>query len=251
MNASKGLAPLSKFLMMLFFIGATYAVSDDLLIVGLILSQLAIALVTGQWRLYRATLLALAFAGLTLTLFQVFDIRQGRVVFAIIPSLGFGQMTDVGLLVSLKMVLRMISSVGSIPLMLGLTPSTQLMSLIAGSFRLPVAATCMLTTALRFIPTFGERMRLVLQAEASRGYHADTRNPLLKVGMAIRLSFPLLLTCVRDVDKLALSLEVRGFDPASKVRPQSISLRRPDYLTMAFFLLFCLCFVAAQYLLLA
>jgi energy-coupling factor transport system permease protein len=77
----------------------------------------------------------------------------------------------------------------------------------------PPAYTCVLITALRFIPTFGERMGKVLEAEACRGYRADTANPFRKIGMILRLSLPLLVTCVRDVDSLALSLEARGFSP--------------------------------------
>jgi energy-coupling factor transport system permease protein len=244
-NFVKNLAPLTKFLVMLVFIACAYLVNDYLFIVGLIAAQGIIAIITKQGRMYRATFLTLVVAALTLTLFQIFGIHEGRVVFTLIPPLHVGAVTDVGLIASLRMSLRMIASVGAIPLMLALTPSTQVVSLVSGTFRLPGAYTCMLVTALRFIPTFGERMKLVLQAEAARGYRADTANPFRKFGMVLRLSLPLLVTCARDVDNLSLSLEVRGFDPRSKVRPEAQSLRRADWAMLSVFVAAASAFVLA------
>ncbi|MFQ3621862.1 MAG: energy-coupling factor transporter transmembrane component T, partial [Spirochaetales bacterium] len=201
-----------------------------LFLIGL---EATVAWLSGVGRVYRNTLLALLVGAFTLTLFQIFGISEGKVVFFLIPWLQWGKVTDQGLYVSLIMSLRMIASVGSIPLMVVLTPATQMVSLISGTFRLPPAYTCVLITALRFVPTFAERMSLVMQAEASRGYRADTANPFRKMGMILRMSLPLLVTCVRDVDALALSLESRGFTAQGNGRrPASIPLSWNEAFTL-------------------
>ncbi len=81
---------------------------------------------------------------------------------------------------SLLMSLRMVASVGVIPLAVALTPSTQIVSLVSGTFRLSPAYTCVLITALRFIPTFGERMGKVLEAEACRATAPTPPTPSVK-----------------------------------------------------------------------
>jgi len=232
-------SPLTKFLLMFIVIACAYLTDDPIVIAGLIVLQGIVAWSGGVGKVYRTTLLALSVGAITLTLFQIFSISEGSTVFTIIPPLGFGRVTDKGLQMSLLMSLRMVSSVGVIPLVVALTPSTQIVSLVSGTFRLSPAYTCVLITALRFIPTFGERMGKVLEAEACRGYRADTANLFRKIGMILRLSLPLLVTCVRDVDSLALSLEARGFSPDSKTRPAAI---KPDGFELA--VLGCVVFAA-------
>lgn len=228
----RAMAPALKFAAMLGFIAATYLVRDLRSVLLLIALQAVIAVLSGVFRAYRITLTALLFAAFTLCLFQIFTINEGQVVFYLFPFWKLGMVTDVGLRECLLLCARMMSSVGVIPLLLAMTSQTQIVSLISGTFRLPSAYTIMLVTALRFIPTFGERMRLVMQAEASRGYHADSRNPLAKVGMVMRMSLPLLVSCARDVDTLALSIETRGFDPRTKLRPQVVRPIMGDYLLL-------------------
>jgi energy-coupling factor transport system permease protein len=233
MKQPRDMAPIAKFAAMAGFIAASYLTEDLRLILALIGLQAAIAVAGGAGRAYRVTLATLLVGALTLCLFQIFTISEGRIVFYLFPFWKAGAVTDVGLSACLLMSARMVSSVGSIPLMLSLTGQTQVVSLVSGSFRLPPAYTIMLVTALRFIPTFGERMRAVLQAEASRGYHADSGNPFGKMGMVLRMSLPLLVSCARDVDTLAISIESRGFDPRSKARPRPIAPDAADIALMS------------------
>lgn len=224
------MAPLLKFLAMLAFIATSYLVRDLRLIGLIIVFEGCIAACSGVFRAYRITLAALLVGAFTLCLIQIFTIHEGTVLFYAVPFTHFGAITDTGLRSCLLLALRMIASVASIPLMLSLTSQTQLVSLISGNFHLPGAYSVMLITALRFIPTFGERMHLVLQAEASRGYRADTGNPFRRVGMILKLSLPLLISCARDVDNLALSIETRGFSPRSNIRPRTITAVPGDML---------------------
>jgi energy-coupling factor transport system permease protein len=248
MKFVKELAPFTKFIIMLSIIGCAYSTDSVPAMAVFIVMQAVVAMVSGAGRTYLKIFLALFAGAITLTLFQIFYIKDGNVVFTIIPPLDWGKVTDQGLYESLVLSVRMIASIGSIPLMIALTPATQIVSLISGTFRLSPAYTCMLVTALRFIPTFRERMRMVLQAEASRGYRADTANPFRKIGMVLRLSLPLLVTCVRDVDSLALSLEARGFTPDSKARPQHIPMKAAEHVMVLASLLALTLFIAARFL---
>ena len=230
----RDMAPVLKFLIMIGLIVTTYLVTDLRLIAFIILFEGLIAAASGVFRAFRITLIALLFGALTLCLFQIFTIYEGTVVFYLFPFWHTGAVTDVGLESCLLLSLRMIASVSSIPLMLSMTSQTQVISLISGNFRLPSAYSIMLITALRFIPTFGDRMRMVLQAEASRGYNTQSGNPLRKIGMVLRLSLPLLISCARDVDTLSLSVETRGFNPRSKIRPRTIAPMPGDFLLTGF-----------------
>lgn len=218
----RAMAPLLKFFVMLGFIAATYLTENLALIALIIAFEGIVALACGVGRMFRITLVTLLFGALTLCLFQIFTVTEGTIAFYLFPFWKAGAITDVGLQSCLVLALRMIASVGSIPLMISLTSQSQIVSLISGDFRLPGAYSIMLVTSLRFIPTFGDRMRMIMQAEASRGYNTESGNPLRKIGMILRLSMPLLVSCVRDVDTLSLSIETRGFDPRSKTRPQRI-----------------------------
>jgi energy-coupling factor transport system permease protein len=244
------MAPILKFFAMLAFIAATYLTENLALIALIIAFEGIIAAATGVFRAFRVTFLALLFGALTLCAFQIFTVTDGVTVFYLFPFWKAGAITDVGLNSCLVLALRMIASVASIPLMLSLTSQSQVVSLISGDFRLPGAYSIMLVTSLRFIPTFGDRMRMVLQAEASRGYNTETGNPFRKIGMILRLSLPLLVSCVRDVDTLSLSIETRGFDPRSKVRPKRIRPEAGDFIPLAIVVLALAAIVAADKILL-
>ena len=242
----RSMAPLLKFFIMLGFIAATYLTENLALIALIIAFEGIVALACGVGRTFRITLVALLFGALTLCLFQIFTITEGTVAFYLFPFWKAGTVTDVGLQSCLVLALRMIASVGSIPLMLSLTSQSQIVSLISGDFRLPGAYSIMLVTSLRFIPTFGDRMRMIVQAEASRGYNTESGNPIRKIGMILRLSMPLLVSCVRDVDTLSLSIETRGFDPRSKTRPQRIAPAPGDIIPLVIALLPLAAIVAAD-----
>lgn len=228
----RDMAPLFKFIAMLGCIATAYLSNSIPMIISVIILEGLIAASTSVFRTFRITLLALLFGALTLCLFQIFTISEGTILFYAIPFVRLGAITDVGLSSCLIMALRMIASVGAIPLMLSLTSQTQVVSLVSGNLRLPGAYAIMLVTALRFIPTFGERMRQVLQAEAARGYNVESGNPFRKIGVILRLSLPLLISCARDVDTLALSIETRGFDPRNTTRPRRIPPTRGDALVL-------------------
>ncbi len=232
----RDMAPLLKFAAMLSCVATAYLARDVRAILLIVLVEGIVAAGFGVFRTFRLTILALLFGAFTLCLFQIFTIHDGTVLFYLIPPLNAGAITDVGLSSCLIMAARMVASVASIPLMLSLTSQTHVVSLVSGNLRLPGAYSIMLVTALRFIPTFGDRMRMVLQAEASRGYNVDSGNPIRKIGMVLRLSLPLLISCARDVDTLALSIETRGFDPRNTARPRTIAATAGDALMLAAFL---------------
>jgi energy-coupling factor transport system permease protein len=87
----------------------------------------------------------------------------------------------------------------------------------------------MFITALRFIPILMDEMGLILQAQMSRGYNSDTRNPLKKLTVIIPLAIPLLVSSIKKTEKTAVSMVVRGFGSGPRSHFKEISMRSADY----------------------
>ena len=87
----------------------------------------------------------------------------------------------------------------------------------------------MFVTALRFIPTFIEEMDQILQAQRSRGYETDTRNPFKKLFIIIPLAVPLLILSVKKAEKMAISMEVRGFGAGPRSQYNRVDMKYMDY----------------------
>jgi energy-coupling factor transport system permease protein len=92
----------------------------------------------------------------------------------------------------------------------------------------------MFTTALRFIPTFIDEMSQIMQAQMSRGYNSDTRNPFKKLIIMIPLAIPLLVSSIKKTEKLAISMEVRGFGSGPRSHYREIKLTSADYTAIIF-----------------
>ena len=67
------------------------------------------------------------------------------------------------------------------------------------------------TTALRFVPVFGQEMNAIMEAQTARGVEYDTKNPIKKLKLMLPLCVPLLISSVGKTDATALAAEQRGF----------------------------------------
>ena len=67
------------------------------------------------------------------------------------------------------------------------------------------------TTALRFVPVFGQEMNAIMEAQTARGVEFDG-GVLKKVRLMMPLCVPLLVSSVRKTNSAAIAAEVRGFD---------------------------------------
>jgi energy-coupling factor transport system permease protein len=63
----------------------------------------------------------------------------------------------------------------------------------------------------------------------SRGYNSDTRNPFKKMVIVIPLAIPLLVSSIKKTEKMAISMEARGFASGPRSSFRRIVMRKMDY----------------------
>jgi energy-coupling factor transport system permease protein len=73
----------------------------------------------------------------------------------------------------------------------------------------PYSFAFILTTAMRYVPLIGQKIRHIIDAQSSRGI--DFRPRLRNVGNFMALLMPLLVQSLVLSDELALAMESRGF----------------------------------------
>jgi energy-coupling factor transport system permease protein len=170
-----------------------------------------------------------------LILRQIFFVDDGNTLFYLIPYYKFGKVTDIGLNMSLVMSFRMVATVSAIPIMMMTTPMTDLVVVLVEKLKIPFKYAFMFITALRFIPTFMSEMEQILQAQMSRGYHSDTKNSFKKIVIVIPLAIPLLVSSIKKTEKMAISMEARGFASGPRSSYRKVVMNYQDYITIFLF----------------
>lgn len=151
------------------------------------------------------------------------------ILLAALPLLKMGKPWIQSLRYSLPMVgLVFLISFFSFDLRVALVISIRLFNLLSVSFiffrtaspeemgaalkkiGVPYKLTFILTTAMRYVPLLGLKIRHIIDAQSSRGI--DLRPRLKNVGNFMALLMPLLAQSFLLSDDLALAMESRGFD---------------------------------------
>lgn len=202
------LNPLIKLLWAFVTCVACFISSSHLFLLGVLLMTILIAGISGVLGRAMGVFKALLVLGLFLMLFQLLFTPHGRVYFYILPGV---PVTDLGLSFSFLLMLKMMAALSPLSLMLMLTPMNELLTAMTHNLRVPYRYAFVVVTALRFIPTFSQEMDQIMQAQRSRGHETDTRNPFKKVRVILPMCIPLLISSVRRVETMAISLETRGF----------------------------------------
>ena len=84
-------------------------------------------------------------------------------------------------------------------------------------FKLPTQVISMtMSLALRFIPTLLEEAERIMMAQKSRGVDYSDGFFKKKIKSISTLIIPLLVSCFKRSDELALAMDARGYDPYSK-----------------------------------
>lgn len=174
----------------------------------------------------------LSLFALLLVLFQIFFVTDGSTLFYVLPFIKAGKVTDLGARMSAVMSLRMLATISTIPILMMTTPMTDIVAVLVEKVRLPFKYAFMFTTALRFIPAFMEQMGQILQAQMSRGYSSDTRNPFKKLMLVVPLAVPLLVSSIKKTESIAISMEVRGFGAGARSHYRSLEVGRKDRIAM-------------------
>lgn len=96
-----------------------------------------------------------------------------------------------------------------------------------------------LVTALRFVPIFEKEAQTIYQAQLMRGVRYDRRNITRLLTLARQFTLPVLVSALRKVDSLAISMEGRSFGRYSKrsyFRPIQFSTN--DWLSVGILVVF-------------
>lgn len=181
-----------------FFFADTYPMLLALLVLTLGLG--AYAGVLSRLMSLLKVLVPVAFMMLVL---QTAFMREGNPVFLWI--------TDQGLITGGKACLRLLGVALPLILILLVTKLNDLANACVEKLHIPYRYAFTFTTALRFVPVFGQEMNAIMEAQTARGVQYDTKNPIKKMQLMLPLCIPLLVSSVGKTDATALAAEQRGF----------------------------------------
>lgn len=197
------LNPVAKLALASGIIIATFLAASYPALVGLLVITLALGAYAGVFsRLASLLKVLLPLAAIMLVLQMIFVQGGERLV---------GFVTSEGLVTGSKACLRLLGVALPLVLVLTVTKLTDLANACAEILHVPYRYAFAFTTALRFVPLFGQEMNAIMEAQTARGVEYDTKNPIKKLQLMLPLCIPLLISSVGKTDATALAAEQRGF----------------------------------------
>ena len=197
------LNPVAKLALASGIIIATFLAASYPALVGLLVITLALGAYAGVFsRLASLLKVLLPLAAIMLVLQMVFVQGGERLV---------GFVTSEGLVTGSKACLRLLGVALPLVLVLTVTKLTDLANACVEILHVPYRYAFAFTTALRFVPLFGQEMNAIMEAQTARGVEYDTKNPIKKLQLMLPLCIPLLISSVGKTDATALAAEQRGF----------------------------------------
>ena len=197
------LNPVAKLALASGIIFATFLAASYPALVGLLVITLALGAYAGVFsRLASLLKVLLPLAAIMLVLQMIFVQGGERLV---------GFVTSEGLVTGSKACLRLLGVALPLLLVLTVTKLTDLANACVEILHVPYRYAFAFTTALRFVPLFGQEMNAIMEAQTARGVEYDTKNPIKKLQLMLPLCIPLLISSVGKTDATALAAEQRGF----------------------------------------
>ena len=197
------LNPVAKLALASGIIIATFLAASYPALVGLLVITLALGAYAGVFsRLASLLKVLLPLAAIMLVLQMIFVQGGERLV---------GFVTSEGLITGSKACLRLLGVALPLVLVLTVTKLTDLANACVEILHVPYRYAFAFTTALRFVPLFGQEMNAIMEAQTARGVEYDTKNPIKKLQLMLPLCIPLLISSVGKTDATALAAEQRGF----------------------------------------
>lgn len=197
------LNPVAKLALESGIIIATFLAASYPALVGLLVITLALGAYAGVFsRLASLLKVLLPLAAIMLVLQMIFVQGGERLV---------GFVTSEGLVTGSKACLRLLGVALPLVLVLTVTKLTDLANACVEILHVPYRYAFAFTTALRFVPLFGQEMNAIMEAQTARGVEYDTKNPIKKLQLMLPLCIPLLISSVGKTDATALAAEQRGF----------------------------------------
>lgn len=197
------LNPVAKLALAAAIILATFFANSFAVLIGLLLLTLAAAVYAKVARQLVGLIKLLVPLALLMLLLQTAVLQSGQVVFL--------WMTTDGLTTGAKACLRLVGVALPLICVLTVTRLTDLANACVEVLHVPYAYAFTFTTALRFVPVFGQEMKAIMEAQTARGVDYDTKNPIRKLQLMLPLCVPLLVSSVAKTDSIALAAEQRGF----------------------------------------
>ena len=161
------------------------------IIIGIFLSDTYVALLG-----FLALTLALgAYAGVVDRLLSLLKLLIPLALIMLVLQLAFmrdgnvvwGFITDTGLITGSKACLRLLGVALPLILMLMVTKLNDLANACVEVLHVPYRYAFTFTTALRFVPVFGQEMNAIMEAQTARGVEYDTKNPVKKLKLMLPL----------------------------------------------------------------
>lgn len=197
------LNPVAKLALASGIIIATFLAASYPALIGLLVITLALGAYAGVFsRLASLLKVLLPLAAIMLALQMIFVQGGERLV---------GFVTSEGLVTGSKACLRLLGVALPLVLVLTVTKLTDLANACVEILHVPYRYAFAFTTALRFVPLFGQEMNAIMEAQTARGVEYDTKNPIKKLQLMLPLCIPLLISSVGKTDATALAAEQRGF----------------------------------------
>ena len=197
------LNPIAKLAIAAGIIIATFVADTYPMLLGLLALTLVLGIYAGAIGRLLSILKVLVPVAVIMVLLQTAFVRGGDPVVL--------WMTTDGLVTGSKAALRLLGVALPLILMLTVTKLNDLSNACVEVLHIPYRYAFTFTTALRFVPLFGEEMNASLEAQTARGVEYDTKNPVLKLRLMLPLCVPLLVNSVGKTDATALAAEQRGF----------------------------------------
>lgn len=230
------LNPITKILWTFIVFFLSFLTDSPVFILSVLLTSLILSAFSGIFKNVMPVIKGLFVFSSLLILFQIFFVTEGLTLCYVLPWFKTGRITDRGLALSIVMALRMLTTVSTIPILMMTTPMTDIIVVMVENLKIPFKYTFIFVTALRFIPTFMDEMDHILQAQMSRGYKSDTKNPVQKLIIIIPLAIPLLVSSIKKSERMAVSMEVRGFGCGKRSHYREIRMKATDYCTISVFI---------------
>jgi energy-coupling factor transport system permease protein len=151
----------------------------------------------------------------------------------------FIKITDMGLILALKLCLRLIFLITTTTLLTYTTSPIKLTDAIEQLFK-PLAKikfpvheiAMMMTIAIRFIPTLIEETDKIMKAQIARGADFESKNIFKKALDMVPLLVPLFVSAFRRADELAFAMEARCYNGGEgRTKMHQLKLGKLDYMT--------------------
>jgi energy-coupling factor transport system permease protein len=104
----------------------------------------------------------------------------------------------------------------------------------------PYGFSFILSTSMRYVPLIGRRIRLIMEAQTSRGI--DLRPRIRNAGNFMALLMPLLVQSFLLAEELAMAMEARGFGLKGRTFRKTYHIKPREYILMLISLGFLIAF---------